>query len=96
MIFAVPIRLGRPSRVAQRVLERMDHWLFMNERGMNPMYGKVAAVAITGNEDSGHDVYAEMFQAVNDVHAATGTPHLLDRVERRRAPRAIFRDRTRQ
>jgi multimeric flavodoxin WrbA len=68
VIFAVPIWLGHPSSVAQRVLERMDHWLFhMNERGMKPMYGKVAAVAITGNEDGGHHVYAEMFQALSDL-----------------------------
>lgn len=68
VIFAVPIWLGHPSSVAQRVLERMDHWLFeMNERGMKPMYGKVAAVAVTGNEDGGHHVYAELFQALNDL-----------------------------
>lgn len=68
VIFAVPIWLGHPSSVAQRVLERMDHWLFhMNERGMKPMYGKVAAVAVTGNEDGGHHVYAEMFQALSDL-----------------------------
>lgn len=67
VIFAVPIWVGHPSSVSQRVLERMDHWLFhMNERGMKPMYGKVAAVAVTGNEDGGHHVYAEMFQALND------------------------------
>ena len=67
-LMGVPIWLGHPSSIAQRVLERLDHHLFhMNERGMKPMYGKVAAVAVTGNEDGGHHVYAEMFQALNDL-----------------------------
>jgi multimeric flavodoxin WrbA len=68
LLLGVPIWLGHPCSLAQRVLERLDHYLFhMNERGMKPMYGKVAAVAITGNEDGGHHVYAEMFQALNDL-----------------------------
>jgi hypothetical protein len=30
-------------------------------------YGKVAAVAVVGNEDGAHHVSAELFQALNDV-----------------------------
>jgi hypothetical protein len=31
------------------------------------MYGKVAAVAVVGNEDGAHHVTAEVLQALNDV-----------------------------
>jgi hypothetical protein len=30
-------------------------------------YGRVAAVAVVGNEDGAHHVSAELFQALNDV-----------------------------
>ena len=32
-----------------------------------PSYGRVATVAVVGNEDGAHHVAAEMFQALNDV-----------------------------
>jgi hypothetical protein len=31
------------------------------------MYGKVAAVAVVGNEDGAHHVTAEVYQGLNDV-----------------------------
>src|SRR4051812_29264504 len=43
LLLGVPIWIGHPCSIAQRVLERLDHYLFyMNERGMKAMYGKVA------------------------------------------------------
>lgn len=36
-------------------------------QGRPSMYGKVAAVAVVGNEDGAHHVTAEVFQALNDV-----------------------------
>ena len=38
-----------------------------DDRGRMVSYGKVAAVAIVGNEDGAHHVSAEVFQALNDV-----------------------------
>lgn len=38
-----------------------------DDRGRMPSYGKVAVVAVVGNEDGAHHVSAELFQALNDV-----------------------------
>ena len=67
LIFGTPIWLGQPSSVAKRVLERMDAFLGeTDDRGCMPSFGKVAVAAIVGNEDGGHNVTADLFQALND------------------------------
>jgi multimeric flavodoxin WrbA len=67
LIFGTPIWLGQPSSVAKRVLERMDAFLGeTDEQGRMPSFGKVAVAAIVGNEDGGHNVTADLFQALND------------------------------
>lgn len=67
LIFGTPIWLGQPSSVAKRVLERMDAFLGeTDDRGRMPSFGKVAVAAIVGNEDGGHNVTADLFQALND------------------------------
>lgn len=67
-ILALPIWLGQPSSVAKRVLERMDAFLGeADDKGRMPAAGKVAVVAVVGNEDGAHHVHAECFQALNDV-----------------------------
>jgi predicted CoA-binding protein len=38
-----------------------------DDQGRIVSYGKVAAVAVVGNEDGAHHVSAEVFQALNDV-----------------------------
>ncbi len=38
-----------------------------DEQGRMLSYGRVAAVAVVGNEDGAHHVSAELFQALNDV-----------------------------
>lgn len=38
-----------------------------DDEGRMVSYGKVAAVAVVGNEDGAHHVSAEVFQALNDV-----------------------------
>jgi predicted CoA-binding protein len=38
-----------------------------DDQGRMVSYGKVAAVAVVGNEDGAHHVSAEVFQALNDV-----------------------------
>jgi multimeric flavodoxin WrbA len=68
LLFGTPIWIGHPCSIAQRVIERMDAWLFSyDELGRKKVYGRVAGVAITGNEDGGHHVFAECAQALNDV-----------------------------
>lgn len=68
LIFGTPIWMGQPTSVAKRVLERMDAFLGeTDDKGRYPPMGKVAVVAIVGNEDGAHHVTAELFQALNDV-----------------------------
>lgn len=68
LILGSPIWLGQPSSIAKRVLERMDAFLSETDSHHRmPSFGKVAAVAIVGNEDGAHHCHAEIFQALNDV-----------------------------
>ena len=67
LLFGTPTWVGHPSSIAQRVMERMDAWLFTyNERGQKLMYGRCAGVVNVGNEDGGHHVHAEVAQALTD------------------------------
>ncbi|WP_433544991.1 flavodoxin family protein [Streptomyces sp. CA-294286] len=68
LLLATPIWLGHPSSVCQRVLERLDAELSETDSaGRLLTYGKVAAVAVVGNEDGAHKVSADLFQGLNDV-----------------------------
>jgi multimeric flavodoxin WrbA len=68
LVFATPVWLGHPSSVAQRVLERMDAELSNTDDAGRPvMVGKVAVVAVVGNEDGAHKVVADCFQGLNDI-----------------------------
>ncbi|GAA3340630.1 NAD(P)H-dependent oxidoreductase [Amorphoplanes nipponensis] len=78
LVIATPIWMGQPSSVAKMVLERLDAELSeRDEQGRPLIFGKVAAVAVVGNEDGAHHVVAEVLQALNDVGfsvaAAAGT-----------------------
>ena len=67
-ILGTPIWLGQPSSVAKKILERLDAFLGeTDERGRMPASGKVALVAVVGNEDGAHHCHAACFQALNDV-----------------------------
>jgi multimeric flavodoxin WrbA len=67
-ILGTPVWMGQPSSVAKRVLERMDAFLYeADERGRMTAAGKVALVAVVGNEDGAHHCHAACFQALNDV-----------------------------
>lgn len=67
-VLGTPIWLGQPSSIAKRVLERMDAFLDeTDERKRMPAVGKVAVVAVVGNEDGAHHCHAACFQALNDV-----------------------------
>lgn len=68
LILGTPIWMGQPSSVCKRVLERMDAFLSeTDDQGRMVSYGRVAAVAVVGNEDGAHHVSAELYQALNDV-----------------------------
>lgn len=68
LIFGTPIWLGQPSSIAKRVTERMDAFLSeTDDKGRMPSTGKVAVVAVVGNEDGAHHVSAELFQGLNDM-----------------------------
>jgi multimeric flavodoxin WrbA len=78
LVLATPIWMGQPSSVCKMVLERLDAELSeTDDQGRLLTYGKVAAVAVVGNEDGAHHVTAELYQALNDVGftipAAAGT-----------------------
>ncbi|MEW2070976.1 NAD(P)H-dependent oxidoreductase [Streptomyces sp. NPDC007346] len=68
LLLATPIWLGHPSSLCQRVLERLDAELSESDDEGRPLvYGKVATVAVVGNEDGAHKVSADVFQALDDV-----------------------------
>ncbi|KGM11033.1 flavodoxin [Cellulomonas carbonis T26] len=68
LVVATPIWMGQPSSVTKRALERLDAELSeTDDEGRMLTYGKVAAVAVVGNEDGAHHTSAEVFQALNDV-----------------------------
>ncbi|WP_323373853.1 flavodoxin family protein [Plantactinospora alkalitolerans] len=68
LVVATPIWLGQPSSVCKMVLERLDAELSETDaEGRLSTYGKVATVAVVGNEDGAHHVTAEVLQALNDV-----------------------------
>ncbi len=68
LVLATPIWLGQPSSVCKVVLERLDAELSeTDDEGRLLTYGKVAAVAVVGNEDGAHHVTAECLQALNDT-----------------------------
>jgi multimeric flavodoxin WrbA len=68
LVFGTPIWLGQPSSVAKRVAERMDAFLAeTDDEGRMVSFGRVAVLAVVGNEDGAHHVSAEMYQALSDV-----------------------------
>ncbi|MCI3241600.1 flavodoxin family protein [Streptomyces spinosisporus] len=68
LIIASPTWLGRPSSVAQRVLERMDAMMSETDDQERPVaYNRVAGVVVTGNEDGAHHVISEISGALADI-----------------------------
>ena len=67
-VLGTPVWLGQPSSIAKRVLERLDAFLDeTDDKGRMPSFGKVAVVAVVGNEDGAHHCHAATFQALNDL-----------------------------
>lgn len=68
LIFGTPVWLGQASSIAKRVTERMDAFLSeTDEQGRMPSYGKVAILAVVGNEDGAHWVSSQLYQALSDT-----------------------------
>jgi multimeric flavodoxin WrbA len=68
LVIASPTWLGRPSSVAQRVLERMDAMLSeTDDEGRPVAFNRVAGVIVTGNEDGAHHVISEVSGALGDI-----------------------------
>lgn len=68
LVMVTPTWLGRPSSVAQRVLERMDAMLAeTDDEGRPVAYNRVAGVVVTGNEDGAHHVISEISGALGDI-----------------------------
>jgi multimeric flavodoxin WrbA len=68
LVIATPIWMGQPSSVCKMVLERLDAELGeTDDEGRMPTSGKVAVVAVVGNEDGAHHTSAEVFQALSDT-----------------------------
>ncbi len=68
LVLGTPIWMGHPSSVCQRVLERCDAFLAeTDDLGRMVSYDRVAGVAVVGNEDGAHHVFAELAQGLSDV-----------------------------
>jgi multimeric flavodoxin WrbA len=68
LVLCTPVWVGHPSSIAQRILERLDAELSNTDDAGRPvMVGKVALVAVVGNEDGAHKIVADMFQGLNDI-----------------------------
>lgn len=68
LIAGTPVWLGQPSSIIKRAMERMNAFLSEKDDGGRMVsYGRVAAVAVVGNEDGAHHISADLFQAMNDV-----------------------------
>ncbi|MCX5117024.1 NAD(P)H-dependent oxidoreductase [Micromonospora sp. NBC_00362] len=75
LIIATPIWLGQPSSVCKMVLERLDAELSETDaEGRLLTYGKVAGVAVVGNEDGAHHTIGEVQQALNEVGFTIAAP----------------------
>jgi multimeric flavodoxin WrbA len=67
LVVATPIWMGQPASVCKVVMERLDAELSeTDDAGRPTTYGKVAAVAVVGNEDGAHHTSAEVFQGLSD------------------------------
>lgn len=67
-VLATPIWMGQPGSVSKMVCERLDAEISeTDDEGRMSTFGKVAGVAVVGNEDGAHHTSAELFQSLSDV-----------------------------
>jgi multimeric flavodoxin WrbA len=68
LVMATPTWVGKPSSVAQRVIERLDAMISETDDDGRPVaYNRVAGVVNTGNEDGAHHVIGEIAGALGDI-----------------------------
>jgi multimeric flavodoxin WrbA len=68
LVIASPTWVGKPSSVAQRVIERLDAMITETDDEGRPLaYNRVAGVVNTGNEDGAHHVIGEISGALVDI-----------------------------
>ena len=68
LVVATPTWVGRPSSIAQRMLERMDAMISETDDQERPVaYNRVAGVVVTGNEDGAHHVISEIAGGLVDI-----------------------------
>jgi multimeric flavodoxin WrbA len=68
LVVATPTWVGRPSSIAQRMLERMDAMISETGDEDRPVaYNKVAGVVVSGNEDGAHHVISEIAGGLGDI-----------------------------
>ncbi|MFC8597419.1 flavodoxin family protein [Isoptericola sp. NPDC057191] len=68
LVVVTPTWVGRPSSLAQRMLERMDAMLSETAEDGTPVaYNRVAGVVVTGNEDGAHHVISEISGGLADI-----------------------------
>lgn len=82
LLLSTLVRLGHPSSITQRVLERLDAELSNTDDRRRPiMYGKVALVSVVGNEDGAHKAFADRAQGLNEHRLLVrgSGEHLLER-----------------
>lgn len=77
-VIATPIWFGVLSSVSKMVIERLDgtYTEADSETGQYPLYGKVAGVIVTGNEDGAHDVCSTIL--FNLTHLGCTVPPNVD------------------
>jgi multimeric flavodoxin WrbA len=78
LIMGSPIWFGTRSSLLQKVIERLDGTYMEadSETGQFPLYGKVAGVIITGNEDGAHNAAANTL--FNLTHLGCTVPPNVD------------------
>ncbi len=68
LVVATPTWIGKPSSIAQRVLERLDAMISETDDAGRPVaFNRVAGVVVTGNEDGAHHVISEIAGGLGDI-----------------------------
>lgn len=68
LVLGTPIWMGHAASPAQLVQERLNVTMAETDADGRPvLFGKVAVVAVVGNEDGAHHVSAELFQGLDDL-----------------------------
>lgn len=68
LVVATPTWIGKPSSIAQRVLERLDAMISETDDDGRPVaFNRVAGVVVTGNEDGAHHIISEIAGGLGDI-----------------------------